>query len=490
MKVTQKTTVIAGILAAISLFGLKGNAQSNLVFYHNHEQFNSSDFNPAFLTSQKNFTFSIFPISGMTVGYNNQSVIKDMVFQIISGNQTKEEFTNIFNSLLKRDLFFQRWEMPILSFGVKTDLGSFDFRIKEIEQMASDFKGNFSEFLFSPAFQTLLLNQRQLFPAKAFYYREYSLGYAKEIIRNKLNIGIRAKLYFGKSNLISEVEGGIEQNNNQVFIKTYGQARLTVPFNLYQKDSLLTSATMSDNFTIANYLFNTKNMGAGIDLGFSYQISPQLQISASVVDLGRINWNNDVNTLIFKGNHKFPEEYILPTENDYVTKTPDFATDKENMNDLFKIAIEQAPYSTNLPATFYAGIQYQLNATVKIGAVDRFISSKKLNQNSFSLTASYKANKKLTINSGYSIIGNSYVNMPFALLYNRESSQSFIGTDNFLSFLIPSSDFSGITFGTCFFLFRHSSKYKSQLEYLPYFKEKKPKPKSNKGLIYNNYRQN
>lgn len=490
MKATYIIKFITGLLAAITLFGLKGNAQSNLVFYQNHDQFNSADFNPAFLTSQQNFTFAIFPISGMTVGYNNQAVIKDMVFQFIAGEQTQEDFTNVFNSLLKRNQFFQRMDMPILYFAVNTDLGSFDFRIKETEQIASDFKGNFSEFLYTPSFQTLLLNQRQPFPAKAFYYREFSLGYAKELIKNKLTLGIRAKLYFGKSNLISDVEGGIEKINNQAFIKTYSQAKLTVPFNLYQEDSLLTSATMSDDFTIGNFLFNTKNMGVGVDIGFRYQISPQLQLSASVIDVGRINWNKDVNTLVFKGKHKFPEDYILPPVNDYITKTTDFSTEKENMNDLFKIAIDHAPYSTTLPTTFYAGIQYQLNSSVNLGVVDRFISSKKLNQNSFSLTASYKVSKKLTLNSGYSIIGNSYVNMPFALLYTRESSQSFIGTDNFLSFLIRSSDFSGITFGTCFFLFRNSSKYKPQLEYLPYFKEKKPKPKSNKGLIYNKYRQN
>ena len=488
MKITRKIKLIAGLLAAISLFGLHGNAQSNLVFYHNHEQFNSSDFNPAFLTSQQNFTLGIFPISGMNVGYNNQAVIKDMVFQFIAGNQTQEDFTTVFNSLLTHDLFFQRLEMPILYFAYQSDLGSFDFRIKEIEQIASDFKGDFSSFLSTPEFKTLMLNQRQSFPASAFYYREYSVGFGKEIIKNKLNIGIRAKLYFGKSNLISEVEGGIERNNYQVFLKTYGQARLTVPFNLFQEDSLLTSATMSDDFTVANYLFNTKNMGGGIDLGFNYQVTPQLEFSASIIDLGKINWNHDVNTMGFKGNHLFPDQYILPSAENYVTKTPDFSTDKENMNDLFKIAIEQKPYSTTLPATFYAGLNYQLNSIVNIGMVNRFISSKKLNQNSFSLTASYKVNKKLVINSGYSIIGNSYTNMPFALLFNRESSQSFIGTDNLLSFVSPSSDFSGITFGTCFFLFKHSSKYKPQLDYLPYFKEKKPKSKSNKGLIYNNYR--
>jgi len=485
----QLSKFISGFFAAITLFGLNVNAQSSLVFYHNHDQFNSSDVNPAFLSAQHNFTFAVFPISGMTVGYNNQAVIKDMVFQFIAGKQTQNDFTKVFNSMMKHDQFFQRMDMPLLYFAVNTDKGSFDFRIKEIEQIASDFKGNFSEFLYTPSFQTILLNQRQLFPAKAFYYREYSLGYGKEVIKNKLILGVRAKLYFGKSNLISEVEGGIEKINDQAFIKTYGQAHITVPFNLFQEDSLLTSATMAEDFTVANYLFNIKNMGAGIDIGLKYIVSPQIELSASVIDFGRINWNKNVNTLAFKGKHKFPEEHILPSENGYLMRTTDFSSDMENLNDLFKIAIEQEPYSTNLPTSFYAGINYQLNPKLNLGVVDRFISSKKLNQNSFSITASYKVNKKLTFNFGYSLIGNSYVNLPLGLLYNGQASQTFIGTDNFLSFMMRSSDFSGITFGTCFFLFRNSSKYKPQMEYLPYFKEKKPKPKSNKGLIYNNYRQ-
>jgi hypothetical protein len=488
MKVKRKIKFIIGLLAVITFFGLQGNAQSNLVFYHNHEQFNSSDFNPAFLTSQQNFTLGIFPISGMSVGYNNQAVIKDLVLRFLAGNQTQQDFTDVFNSLLNLDLFFQRMEMPLLYFACKTNLGSFDFRIKEIEEITSDFKGDFSSFLNIPEFQTYMLDQRQFFPSKAFYYREYSLGFGKEIIKNKLNIGIRAKLYFGKSNMISEVEAGIEKNNGQVFLKTYGQARLTMPLNLYQKDSLLSSSTISDDFTIANYLFNSKNPGAGIDLGVSYQVNPQLEFSASVVDLGKIHWNHNVNTMVFKGKHKFPEEYILALGNDYVTKTTDFVTGKENMNDLFKIALEQSPYSSTLPTTFYAGLKYQLNPKFMIGLVDKFISSKKLNQNSLSLTASYNLNNKLTINSGYSVIGDSYSNMSVALLYTRNSSQSFIGTDNLISFLTPASDVSGITFGTCFYLFRHSSKYKPQLDYLPYFKEKKPKPKSSKGLIYNNYK--
>ncbi|MDO8930088.1 MAG: hypothetical protein Q7W54_14020 [Bacteroidota bacterium] len=83
---------------------------------------------------------------------------------------------------------------------------------------------------------------------------------------------------------------------------------------------------------------------------------------------------------------------------------------------------------------------------------------------------------KLSIITGYSIIGNSFSNIPIAILYKRDGGQTYLGTDNLLSFLFPSfSDFSGISFGTCFYLFTGKVKYKDPLEYLPFFKRKKPK---------------
>ncbi|HAQ20653.1 MAG TPA: hypothetical protein DCR40_15695 [Prolixibacteraceae bacterium] len=492
MKVGIKIKREVVFLAIMLVIALLSKAQSNLGFYHTHDQFNSSNFNPAFLTYQQKFTFSVFPLAGMSVGYNNQTIIKDMLKQFLTGTPTKEDFQVVFKSLLKRDLFYQRMEIPILIFGHNSDWGSFDFRIKEVEQIMGNFKGNFSGFLMNPAIKTLATNQRQAFPANAVYYREYSLGYGKEMIKNKLTIGFRAKFYFGKSNVFSDVQGGLEENNGHFLLKTYGPARLSAPINLVQNsDSLLSSGTMSDDFTVANYLFNSKNMGTGIDLGINYQITPQLGFSASITDLGKITWKHNISNLNFKGDYKFPLKFIDTSGAGFITKTPDFSTEKVNLNELFKITTDQTPYSTSLPTIFFTGLQYQINSGLNLGLVDRYISSKGLNQNSISLTASYKVSKKMEITSGYSIIGNSFTNMPLVILYTRNHSQSFIGTDNFLSFMFPTfSDFSGITFGTSFFLFQYSSKYKPQLEYLPYFKEKKPKSVGKKGLIYNNYPKN
>lgn len=466
-------------------------AQPNLIFYHEQGQVNSSLFNPSFLTSQETFSFSILPVAGMSVGYNNQAVIKDMLLKVLSGNQTSDDFRDVFNSLLKRDLFYQRMEFPILRLGINSEFGSFDFRIKEVEQLLSDFKSDFSEFLSNPDYKTISINQKQLFPATASYYREYSLGFGKEIIERKLDFGIRVKLYFGKANFNSRVEGGIVSENGKFLLKTNGPARLSIPLKLLQNsDSILTSASMADNFKMLNYLFSSKNSGVGFDFGLNYKFNSRLQLSASITDFGKIKWNNYVSTLHLKGIFEFPDDYVVESKNEYITKSPEFTTnnDEINLSGLFKAKQESEEYELVMAPAIYVGIRYQLNPQLNIGAVNRYIGTKDLNFNSFSFSAGYQLNKKLSISSGYSIIGNSYANLPFGLYFTKETSQSFIGTDNLLSFFLPSlSEFSGITFGTCFFLFKHRSKYKDQLEYRPYFKEKKLRSNSKRGLIFNEY---
>lgn len=493
MTILRKTRRELIVLIAMLAIRISGFAQPNLTNYNLRNQVNSSELNPAFLASNEKIVFSIFPLAGMTVGYNNQLEIKNMLLRMLKGTQDKAFFENFFNKMVDRGMFSQRMEFPLFLLSYHPQWGSFELRIKDVEQISSNLTGSFSNFLTSPSFQTFSLNQSQSFPAKASYYREYSLGISKEVIKNKLKIGIRTKLYFGKANLNSEVQGGMKQSKGQFIMQTYGPARLSIPLRLIQNnDSTLSSAASPDGFSITNYIFNTKNPGFGIDLGLSYRISPRLEFSASVIDFGKIKWNHYVSNMLFNGEYSFPAEYISTSGTDYLTKTPEFVAGSGNVSvyKLFKVVQDHSAYSTTMPTTFYAGMNYLLNPDFSIALVNRFIKSSGLNHNSLSVTGNYKLNNKLSVTSGYSIIGKAYLNMPLALVYNRNTSQTFIGTDNFLSFIIPNStDFSGITFGTCFYLFKYKSKYKRQLDYQPYFNEKKPRPTSRKGLIFNNYKE-
>lgn len=459
-------------------------AQSILLFYQTPEQFNSSAYNPAFLTSQHQFTFSMFPLSGMSAGYNNQDIVRKMHLEVVRGDSLNNTLTNVFNKLVRRGIFYQRFESSLLNFGYNSNFGSFNFQIKEVEQIMSNLNGSVSDFLTNPSFNTIAVNQAQLFPVNALYYREYSLGFAREIIPNRLSIGIRAKLYFGKYTVYSEVQGVM---NSDYYLKTYGPMKLSFPLNLVEsEDSIPTGGNAPANFSVGNFLMNSKNMGAGIDLGIKYSINSQFILSASVIDLGRINWRNNLNTLNFKGSYKFPTEFIKDSMPEYLTKNPNFATDTLHIPDLFKASIGNDKFSTNLPAIFYVGAQYQLNPNFNIGLVDRFISSKGMSFNSISISGTYMVNKSWTISSGYSIIGNSFYNIPIGIIHNWAGGQFFMAADNLLSFFLPSiPEYSGITFGTCFYLFKEKVKYDDS-EYLPFYKVKREKPIRKNGLQFKN----
>ncbi len=491
MKQGKRSKKIVLLLTLISVFVLMGNAQTSLIYYHTKDQFNSSNYNPAFLTATQKFTFSIFPLAGMSVGYNNQEVILDVMTRTLSGDQTNEDFKDIFNSLVAQELFFLNYETNLLHLGYNSEVGSFNFRIKENVLLATDFKGELSDFLMSPTFSTLAIGRSQLFAAEALHYREYSMGFARELIRNKLTVGLRAKLYLGKSILLSDVSGVMRPNGNTYSLQIEGPMKLSIPANPTLRDDVIEDLNLAKDFDIVDYITNTSNFGTGLDLGFTYKVTPEIELSASVTDWGRINWNKNINTLIFNDEFLVPEGNIEIELNEQGVPVITKIIDKPISDSInFSLIIDETPFNSVLPTTFFAGLKYQLNPKFNVGIVERYIRTKGLNHNSISLSANYQANKKFTILTGYSIIGNSYRNVPLALLYKWDGGQTFFGTDNLLSFLFPSSsEFSGITFGTCFYLFRDKVKYKDPLDYRPFFRPKKLKERNKKGLIFNNYKE-
>ncbi len=463
------------LLTLLSALFHNVGAQSNLVFYNSPNQFNSSNYNPANLTEQKQFTFSIFPLSGMNVGYNNQTVINKMLRNVLRGDTTQAAFKDVFTGLVNNGQFSQRFESSLLTFGYNSVIGSFNFRVRDVEQMRIDFKGDFTSFILNPDFQTLYVNRPQFMPALAMHYREYSLGFAREIIKDRLTLGIRAKLYFGKASFVSEFSGSLNPQGDNYSLNTSGLINLSAPVKTVLNDKeILQPFETNENFTVAEYLFNSSNPGAGIDIGLTYQINSQVTFSASLTDLGKISWGNDLNTLLFKGEIELTEDFIQEHDEFSVTKKPEFDAILEDNFGLFKVDKAKYSYSTTLPMHIYTGFQYQYNSKLALGVVNRFIYLKNLSQNSFSLTTKYELNKKVTFSSGYSVIGKSYFNIPFGIVYEWGSGQSYFGTDNLFSFFLPNlSDFSGVTFGTSFYLFRKKIKYKDTLEYLPFYKQKK-----------------
>jgi hypothetical protein len=141
-----------------------------------------------------------------------------------------------------------------------------------------------------------------------------------------------------------------------------------------------------------------------------------------------------------------------------------------------------------MPVSIYAGIKHQLNPRLNISLIDRYVYLKNMNHNSLSFLVGFDINKKLSVSTGYCTISNSYANLPLAFLYKMGIGQMYIGTDNLLSFIIPSiSDFAGISFGTCFYLFKNSGSSNSISDDYPFYKPKKQRRNPKTGLIWKEF---
>jgi len=461
------------------------NAQPNLSFYSFNNQFNSFDYNPAFLTSREKFTFSIFPLAGTSIGYNNQWVIKNLASKFFSGSIQNRDFNKSLSSMVIQSPFHQNIESSWLSFTYLSDIGFFNFRIKDSEYILASLDGDITKFIFNADVPSVVINQPQYLPIQAVHYREYSLGYSYKSRSNRLSAGIRAKLYYGKSAFFSNMAGSIQKepapSNNYVF-RTIGTINISFPKSI----AISTKSIDFNSSTVINYLMNTGNPGMGVDLGINYHLMPDLSFSMSVIDLGKIKWKTNLYTMPLGITYTLPISVFPQTVGGVPMLFKDRLNtyiDSLNISDLKS---EKKAFSKPLPATIYAGLKYQVNPSFSMNIADRLVVIKDLNYNSLSLTGKLDVNKILSFSTGYSIIGDSYLNIPLAFQFRGNFGQVYLGTENLTAILLPNyAQYAGISFGACFYLFTQRSLYLKPSNLTPFYKPRKIIKNSKTGLTEN-----
>ena len=265
--------------------------------------------------------------------------------------------------------------------------------------------------------------------------------------------------------------------------------KLSIPMNQKYLDGKYVSSLSLRGKNAMNYILNRGNMGFGIDLGFQYRINPDMTLSMSVLDLGKIEWKTNLNSKVFDGKYLIHSKRVIPNvTGDIITKNFKNSAFSDSISNIFEQSIDSTEFSSTMPVTIYAGIKHQLSPRLTISLFDRYVYLKNMNYNSLSLMVGFDLRKKLSVSTGYCMISNSYTNLPLAFLYKTDFGQMYIGTDNLLSFIIPSvSDFAGFSFGTCFYLFRNSSLIKSISDDYPFYKPKNPRRNPKTGLIWKEY---
>lgn len=131
-------------------------------------------------------------------------------------------------------------------------------------------------------------------------------------INEKLNVGGRLKLYSGAMNVYSSGNSGTfitRESGSNIYQHQLDNVNVKMHTSGFYKEGINhISASSSEVF--ANSFFG-ENRGVGFDLGFTYHISSQTQITGSVLDIGYINYEKNVKNFTINGDYSFDGVNIL-----------------------------------------------------------------------------------------------------------------------------------------------------------------------------------
>ena len=231
------------------------------------------------------------------------------------------------------------------------------------------------------------------------YYREVGFGFSKNLSR-KLRVGVKGKLLFGIAGFsINNRSLGISVDNN--YLMKF-DADLTVNMSAPVKINLLPDHTLrSINFDsekfktlsgIYDFFSGKGNMGLGLDVGATYDISDKLKVSASVTDLGFINWKKDVANLGVKGNFEFGGLDV----SDVIDGTEAFedlgSVIGDSLKRAFRFTRTNNHYKDQLQNSLHLGVSYNLGKSLSLG----MLSYHKIQNNQVHESLALSANLNLS----------------------------------------------------------------------------------------------
>ncbi|MEX2428715.1 MAG: DUF5723 family protein [Bacteroidales bacterium] len=276
-------------------------------------------------------------------------------------------------------------------------------------------------------------------------FNEFSLGWSKKnFILSNLDIGIRGKALFGIANLTTkqsefELATSMDSWNLHSDIQVSASAPTFVTFDENIEDADFTEwyddtfFSTSAPMEIVQSVLNFNRFGLAIDAGINYRILPQLQLSASVLDLGGIKWNNTI-----KGSFGFDYEFTGLDANPFTGIDTTFLSELIDSLDQSYSFVTGQPYFSRLNTKLFVGASYYPVEKIGFGLLSRtdFMNQKIAQQ--FTGTVNMTTGKFINLSLSYSYMNRKFNNLGAGISFNVGPLNMYVISDNIISgALIP-----------------------------------------------------
>ncbi len=207
--------------------------------------------------------------------------------------------------------------------------------------------------------QTIQLNPQ----LNLFSYNEYAFSTAYQW--DNLRLGVRAKLLAGIGSIHTAQNDISIQTSNDIY-----QLSLQTNYQLLSNELLRINgfrdfAIQTDAF--GNNFFSS-NLGFALDVGLQYEINEKWRVSASAVDIGQLNWKDDITAYHSEGAYTYEGIDLA----DFISQDDvNIAINLDTLEQIFQFntTSTDAKFGTYLPLKLYLGTAYQLSDQWQLGAL-------------------------------------------------------------------------------------------------------------------------
>jgi hypothetical protein len=378
--------------------------------------------NPAFVP---NYKFSIgLPFSSVMMGYSNNGFsYNDLITR--QDGKVNADLNKLVKSLADKNYITAVGQMDLLRVGFTINPKLY-MQVNATGKMYSRFQlPKEVASLFVDGTAPLVGTSSNFSPeAEGLSYLETAVS-ASYQLNEKLTIGARVKYLKGIANATTD--------RSAMSIAVSDSYEITASGDMSFRTSGINNLDQSDYNFGEEWKNYSKNNGYGIDLGASYQLMDKLTVAASIIDLGRISWKNDLYSYSLDkatANYTFSGvdiEKIVNGDSKYFDAELDSI---ENKFELKEGTISS--YSTWLPGKMFVSGNYELMKNLNVGAV--LFTEKFQGRFSPGGSASLIKNfgKWVSTSVSYTISNRSFNNLGAGVSFNLAPVQFYIVGDNLL----------------------------------------------------------
>ncbi len=425
-------------LGALFLSALSQNG-AGMQFLSNVNQ-QASTSNPAWQNQSDELVIGLPIFSGINFQWNANFTIKNTL-----GNNFSPDYGEFYDALNEDGDAFTTFSFPLFFLSLKSKNNTFSFSISDKVIATTTFDRELLNFI-AQGLQPYYGKNESFGPVslKANYYREIAFGYSYEIWEG-LNVGVRPKILFNKffynlENASFNVETKSEQQ--QLIIHPDGNYTISGPVEVTY-DEETEAVSLSPALKPADYFFRLRNMGAAIDLGISFKVHKQTEVSISALDLGFSSQKYKTYNVAFSNDLHYQQEDLYQSTDTLASNYLAPAKALAALNDSVPlITTVDATASRNieiLPVNFNLLVKHKLPNNVQFGVSNQFTWYKNHSTNfatgfiSSAFGNNFEAAAALTLYNFEKIMPG------ISCCYTGQAAQFYFSTNNIVELLKPTS---------------------------------------------------